>query len=56
MRRVLGTNYIMTLVELEYTMKNPSALVWIREGSMSVGKVLGSVLVHGFNDFLLAWS
>ena len=49
MQRLLWSNYIMTLLEFEYPMNNPSVRVGRMEGSMEVGQVRGSLLVRGSN-------
>ena len=49
------SNYIMTLVELEYTTKNPSELGEKRIGSMAERYSLVSVLVCGSNAFLFCF-
>ena len=41
----------MALGELEYHTNNPSESGGIREGSMEVGQVRGSMLVRGSNAF-----
>ena len=55
MRRVLGSNYIKTLMELEHPMNNPSDILGRRKGFMVGGKKKVSVLLHGSNAFSIAW-